>query len=135
MKETFDKVQKPQQKNVLLLIDEVQIRPIVAFSGGVLSGMAENNPDCKATSMLCIMSKMLHKGPSLMISVTPVHKLTADYQFERVKEATAAVEKAGGRVIGSITDNHKVRIMTNIILIPTGMYTKDKCILLIYSFN
>ncbi|KAF2363312.1 Transcription factor TFIIH subunit p52/Tfb2 [Trinorchestia longiramus] len=29
-------------------------------------------------------------------------------QLERVKEAAAAVERASGRVIGSITDNHKV---------------------------
>ncbi|KAF2347200.1 Zinc finger C2CH-type [Trinorchestia longiramus] len=35
----------------------------------VLSGMAENKRNCKATSMLCVMMKSLHKGPSLMISV------------------------------------------------------------------
>ncbi|KAF2361088.1 hypothetical protein FHG87_008152 [Trinorchestia longiramus] len=40
--------------------------------------------------------------------MTPVHKLTAAYQLESVKEAAAAVERASGRVIGSITDNHKV---------------------------
>ena len=108
MRETFAKVKTLQQKNVFLLIDEVQIRPTVAFSGGVLSGMAVNKPDCKATSMLCIMMKSLHRGPSIMISVTPIHKLTAAYQLERVKEAAAAVERAGGRVIGSITDNHKI---------------------------
>ncbi|KAF2357892.1 hypothetical protein FHG87_011352 [Trinorchestia longiramus] len=67
--ETFHKVQTLQQKNVFLLVDEVQIRPTVSFSGGVLSGIAENNRDCKATSMLCVMMKSLHKGPSLMISV------------------------------------------------------------------
>ncbi|KAF2364585.1 hypothetical protein FHG87_004659 [Trinorchestia longiramus] len=38
--------------------------------------------------------KSLHKGPSLMISMTPVHKLTAAYQLERVKEAAAAVGRA-----------------------------------------
>ena len=108
LKESFDKIQVPQQKNVFLLIDEVQIRPIVSFSGGVLSGMAVNDPDCRATSMLCIMMKSLHRGPSLMVSVTPVHKLTSAYQFACVKEAAAAVEKAGGHVLGSITDNHKV---------------------------
>ncbi|KAF2367903.1 hypothetical protein FHG87_001348 [Trinorchestia longiramus] len=69
LRETFVKVQTLQQKNVFLLVDEVQIRPTVQFSGGVLSGMAENNRDCKATSMLCVMMKSLHKGPSLMISV------------------------------------------------------------------
>ncbi|KAF2351401.1 hypothetical protein FHG87_017847 [Trinorchestia longiramus] len=69
LRETFDKVQTLQLKNVFLLVDEVQILPTVSFSGGVLSGMAENNRDSKATSMLCVMMKSLHKGPSLMISV------------------------------------------------------------------
>ncbi|KAF2356611.1 Zinc finger C2CH-type [Trinorchestia longiramus] len=108
LRETFDKVQTLQQMTVFLLVDEVQIRPTVSFSGRVLSGMAKNNRDCKATSMRCVMMKSLHKGPSLMISMTPVHKLTATYQLERVKEAAAAVERVGGRIIGSITDNHKV---------------------------
>ncbi|KAF2343536.1 hypothetical protein FHG87_025708 [Trinorchestia longiramus] len=51
-RETFDKVQTLQQKNVFLLVDEVQIRPNVSFYGGLLSGMAENNRNCKATSIL-----------------------------------------------------------------------------------
>ncbi|KAF2361960.1 hypothetical protein FHG87_007282 [Trinorchestia longiramus] len=52
LRETFDKVQTLQQKNVFLLVDEVQIRPTVSISSGLLSGMAENNRDCKATSIL-----------------------------------------------------------------------------------
>ncbi|KAF2362745.1 hypothetical protein FHG87_006492 [Trinorchestia longiramus] len=52
LRETFDKVQTLQQKNVFLLVNEVQIRPTVSISGGLLSGMAENNRDCKATSIL-----------------------------------------------------------------------------------
>ncbi|KAF2361938.1 hypothetical protein FHG87_007303 [Trinorchestia longiramus] len=70
LRETFDKVKTLQKKDVFLLVDEVQIRPTVSFSGGLLSGMAENNRDCKATSILCVMIKSLHKGPSLMISDT-----------------------------------------------------------------
>ncbi|KAF2367414.1 hypothetical protein FHG87_001826 [Trinorchestia longiramus] len=52
LRETFDKVQTLQLKNVFLLVDEVQIRPTVSISGGLLSGMAENNRDCNATSVL-----------------------------------------------------------------------------------
>ncbi|KAF2354953.1 Myotubularin-like phosphatase domain [Trinorchestia longiramus] len=44
LRETFDKVQTLQQKNVFLLVDEVQIRPTVSFSGGLLSGMAFFRP-------------------------------------------------------------------------------------------
>ena len=108
LSKTFAKLQKPQQKNVVLLVDEMKIRPTVAFSGGVLSGMAKNDPNSRATSMLCVMSKCLHRGPSIMVSVTPVHKLTAAFQFEVVKEAAMVVEQAGGTVLGSITDNHKI---------------------------
>ncbi|KAF2353369.1 Zinc finger C2CH-type [Trinorchestia longiramus] len=78
--ETFDKIQTLQQK-VFLLVDEVQICSTVSFSGGVPSGMVEDNQDCRATSMLFVMMKSLHKRPSLMISMTPVHKLTAAYQL------------------------------------------------------
>ncbi|KAF2346983.1 hypothetical protein FHG87_022261 [Trinorchestia longiramus] len=41
LRETFDKVQTLQQKNVFLLVDDVQIPPTVSFSSGLLSGMAE----------------------------------------------------------------------------------------------
>ncbi|KAF2354490.1 PiggyBac transposable element-derived protein [Trinorchestia longiramus] len=63
LRETFKKVQTLQQKNVFPLGDELQIRPTVSFSGGVLSGMAENNRDCEATSMLCATMKSLDKEP------------------------------------------------------------------------
>ncbi|KAF2358100.1 hypothetical protein FHG87_011142 [Trinorchestia longiramus] len=54
LRETFNKVQTLQQKNVFLLVDEdeVHIRLTVSISGVLLSGMAENNRDCKATSIL-----------------------------------------------------------------------------------
>ncbi|KAF2346030.1 hypothetical protein FHG87_023214, partial [Trinorchestia longiramus] len=58
LKETFDKIQTLQQTNVFLLVDEVQIHPTVLFSGGLLSGMAENNRDCKATSILITRSRV-----------------------------------------------------------------------------
>ena len=93
---------------MLLLVDEVSIRPTVAFSGGALSRKAVNDPDTKATPMLCVMMKCLHRGPSIMVSVTPVNKLTAAFQFSRVKQAAVVVEEAGGTVLGSITDNHKI---------------------------
>ena len=43
-----------------------------------------------------------------MVSIVPVHKLSADFQFSIVKEVAEVVEHNGGRVVGSITDNHKI---------------------------
>ncbi|KAF2359658.1 hypothetical protein FHG87_009583 [Trinorchestia longiramus] len=64
LRKTFDKVQTLQQKNVFLLVDEVQIRPTVSFSGGLLSGMAENNRDCKTTSILITRQLQCHRQAS-----------------------------------------------------------------------
>ena len=48
-----------------------------------------------------VVMKGLHGGSSLLISVTPVHNLTAPCQFDLIKEAAAKVENAGGRVVDS----------------------------------
>ena len=108
LRKTFEKVEREQQKNVFLMVDEVKIRPTISFSGGVLNGMAKNREECRATSMLCVMMKGLHRGPSVMVSVTPVHKLESTYQFSIVLDAVRMVEGAGGIVLGTITDNHKI---------------------------
>ena len=42
LKEMFRTVNCRQQRYCLLIIDEVKIRPTIAYSGGVLQGMAEN---------------------------------------------------------------------------------------------
>ena len=71
------------QKNVFVIVDEVKIRLTVSFVGGMLSGMAINEPTEKATAMLGVLIKYMYGGPSLMISVTPVHKLTAKLQYDK----------------------------------------------------
>ena len=81
-----------------------------------------------------------------MVSVTPVHKLTAAFQFEVVKQAAMFVEQAGGIVLGSITDNprsisstarcltvHPSLIAQPLLLIPwmahgVGTYCLTQCI-------
>ena len=72
------------RKNVFFIVDEVRIRPTVSFAGGMLSGMAINESTEKATAMLGVFMKCIHGGPSLMISVTPVQKLTAKFHYDKV---------------------------------------------------
>ena len=88
------------QKNVFVIVDEVKIRLTVSFVGGMLSGMAINEPTEKATAMLGVFMKCIHGGPSLMISVTPVHKLTAKFQYDKLIEMAIKVEKCGCIVLG-----------------------------------
>ena len=63
----FLKVKNSQQKHCVLLVDEVKIRPSIVFSGGVLTGMAKNDPSSKASLLLGIMAKCLLSGPSIMV--------------------------------------------------------------------
>ena len=63
------------QKNVFVIVDEVKIRLTVSFVGGMLSGMAINEPTEKATAMLGVLIKYMYGGPSLMISVTPLSQV------------------------------------------------------------
>ncbi len=93
LQKTFSVVSE-MQNNALLLVDEVIIRLLLMYGGGYLSGVADNERENKATSMLCIMLKCLHRGPRIMISVIPVHGLSADFQFEMVKKAAILVENA-----------------------------------------
>ncbi|KAF2347506.1 hypothetical protein FHG87_021738 [Trinorchestia longiramus] len=66
----------------------------------VMEGAIQNHSD------LAIPSTFF---PELGLESTTVSLLlSSTYQLERVKEAAAAVERARGRVIGSIRDNHKV---------------------------
>ena len=68
------------------------------------------------------MLKCLHGGPSVMMSITPIYKLTANYQFNVVKDAAATVEKAGLNVMDrsqittkltNITANCLAELMTS----------------------
>ena len=104
---TFVKL-NDSQKICLLLIDEVKIRPSVLLSGGFLSGKAMNQPTEKASSMLGLMVRCLHGGPSFMLRIIPVHRLDSKFQFDIVKDCAACLMKSGADVIGSITDNHRI---------------------------
>ena len=54
LQKTFEKVKKNHQKNAFLIVDKVKTRPTIAYSGGVLNGMAKNDPESKQP--LCYVS-------------------------------------------------------------------------------
>ena len=61
------------KKLCFLIMDGVKISPTLTYSEDVLSRMAKNDPNSKATAMLGVLIKCLHGGPSVMLSVTLVH--------------------------------------------------------------
>lgn len=104
IKKTLEHANIPQQRICILLIDEVKVRSRLIFTGHVIHGYAEDIPNKKARSVLCIMMRCLHGGRSCMVSMTPLHTLTAKFQKTKFDEAINLVHSYGGHVIGLITD-------------------------------
>ncbi|MEL7307550.1 MAG: hypothetical protein AAGK05_06505, partial [Pseudomonadota bacterium] len=81
IKEVFTNVQQPQQQICILLVDEVKIKPCLIYQGHGVFGYAEDNPEEKARSVLCVMVKCLFGGKSFVASLTPIYTLGAPCMF------------------------------------------------------
>ncbi|KAF2355458.1 hypothetical protein FHG87_013784 [Trinorchestia longiramus] len=106
LRETFEKVQTLQQKNVFLLVDEVQIRTTVSFSGGLLSGMAENNRDCKTTSILITRPEEYAR---LMRQDSPVREGHGEHEVEG-GESVAYNEAQQSQHLHSTSSSHSTAL-------------------------
>ncbi|KAF2365592.1 hypothetical protein FHG87_003645 [Trinorchestia longiramus] len=113
LRETFDKVQTMQQKNVFLLVNEVQIRPTVSISGGLLSGMAENMSILTTTLTQFavypsnLLSTPQRKTSRRMQSFRPLSRrpgwLTNRCSMYRNKQIRSSVDQAGLEVNSKLT--------------------------------
>lgn len=98
----------PRSRACILITDEVYVQASLAYSGGVLHGLAENHPDQAANTVLAIMIKCLFKGEKFLARIIPCHGLTAEYQHGLVKHLTESVQDCGGQVIALIVDNNRL---------------------------
>ena len=60
------------QRNFILLIDEVCLKSLLPYHGGSLFGKAENNPELLVNTVLGIVVKCLKGGPSFLCKMIPV---------------------------------------------------------------
>jgi hypothetical protein len=95
----------PRQKLVKLMIDEVKDRASLILRGHSMLGAATDRPESLARSCLCIMMTCLSGGMSAMVSMTPVHTLSAGLQFEKIQAAIKLISELGGHVVETSTDN------------------------------
>ena len=97
-----------KQRQCLILVDEISVKPQLLYHGGQLFGRAENDPNSLANSVLAIMVYCLFGGPKFIVKLIPVNKLTAEYQYDLVKKIIVAISKSGGKTVAVITDDNKV---------------------------
>ena len=107
LKEVFD-VLPCKQKECVVIVDEMYVKPSLLFHGGAVFGKAKNKPEQLATTMLGIMIKCLRGGPTFMFKMIPVTGLDAAFQFEQLFETINLIKEVGGMTISLVSDGNRV---------------------------
>ena len=96
------------QKQYILLIDEVYVKSMLTYHGGILFGNAVNDPSQLATTVLGFMLVSSFGGSSFLVKMLPVNKLDSTFLFEQTENLLRQIRHAGGEIIAIICDNNRV---------------------------
>ena len=96
------------KKTCILLLDEVHVKAMLQYHGGILSGKAVNHPSKLANTVLSFMAITLFGGPKFLCKMLPVCNLNANFVFEQTNLLLDAIKNAGGKVVAMICDGNRV---------------------------
>lgn len=97
-----------RQKQLILLLDEVYVKPLLTYHGGKLFGKAINHPEHLATTVLGFMLVSPFGGPSFLVKMLPVWRLDAQFMYEQTQLLLTHIKNAGGSTICIICDNNRI---------------------------
>ena len=97
-----------KQKECIILVDEVHVKPCLLYHGGKLFGKALNNPDELANSVLAVMVVCMYGGPNSLAKMIPVKKVSAHFRFKIIKSIATAITSTSGKIIAIINDNNRI---------------------------
>lgn len=126
-----------QQKQIILLIDEIYVKPSMSYHGGKIFGKAQNNPNELATTVLAVMVKCVFGGPEFILKMLPVYRLTANFQYDQTMLIIDTLEKCGAQVVAIICDGSQVNrsFFKLFDTIPKKPWlTKEKNIFLLFDY-
>ena len=95
------------RKHVLLL-DEVFVKAMLLYHGGVVFGHTVNKPSLLANTVLSFMVVTLFGGPNFLCKMLPVRNLDAKFLFDQTNLILNAIKNAGGNVVSTISDGNRV---------------------------
>ena len=94
----------------MIVFDEIYVKPSLRFRGGHVIGYSADRPQELARTVLSFMVKLIFPTCKIMssfvVKFVPVFTLKADFLKTQVNNVLKLVEKAGGRCIGLMCDNH-----------------------------
>ena len=97
-----------EQKICFIIIDEVYVKSMLQYHGGVLFGKAVNKPEKVANTILSFMVCCLQGGPKFLCKMLPVKELNADFLYEQTKMLLNILKNAGADLVAIICDGNRV---------------------------
>ena len=127
---------KNQQKSMVLLIDEIYVKPSLSYHGGKVFGKAQNCPDELAKTVLAVMIKCLFGGPEFIVKIMPVHRLTAEFQYDQVKLILNEIHQAGAVVVAIVCDGNQLNknFFKKFETVPGKPWLTNNNIFLLFDF-
>ena len=90
----FSNLTDERQKTCVLLLDEVYVKAMLLYHGGVVFGHAVNKPSLLADTVLSIMVVTLLGGPNFLCKMFPVRNLDAKFLFDQTNLILNAIKKS-----------------------------------------
>jgi len=91
------------ERNTVLIIDEIYVAKRVEYTGGEMKGLTCDG--VVASTLLCFMAKSVVSKYKDIVSIYPVHKLTADKLHECYLEVMELLRKVALNVVAISVDN------------------------------
>ncbi|GFT24627.1 THAP-type domain-containing protein [Trichonephila clavipes] len=98
---------KSVDKTVILMLDEIHLKPYLDFKGGNILGMAYNSEQA-ATSEYVFMIQSLLSPLKEVVHIMPVRKIDGEKLFAVVKKTIVELDGIGFKVIGVVSDNNSI---------------------------
>ena len=99
-----------RQKQRVILVYEVYIKPAILCQRGTISGKPVSNQDKLVTVVLSYMINSLFGGPELLSKVLPATKLlNTEFQFEDCQLIMEVIKEVkNGKLLTILTDGNKI---------------------------
>ena len=94
-------------KTIILLVDEIHLKPYFDYKGGDVVGAAYNSTDA-ATSAFAFMISSVFSNYKDVAHVLPTRKMTAEALHCLLKKTLVGLESIGFTVIVVVTDNNTI---------------------------
>lgn len=96
-----------EDKSVILLMDEVHLKPDLDYKGGEIVGAAFDGTE-NASSAFVFMINSLKSLYKDVVHILPVRKINANILHSFLKAIIIGLENIGFEVMGVVTDNHSI---------------------------